>query len=108
MERTPPSKKKKKHKTTTESSEAGKDPNSISISDAETEPGDAPDKEEDKEEVEEEPEKIDKNAKYTKEDFIANKYGNEREPWVQKPMPFPGKKHKSKEEEHYNRFCEWM
>jgi hypothetical protein len=23
-------------------------------------------------------------------------------------MPFPGKKHKSKEEEHYNRFCEWM
>jgi hypothetical protein len=62
----------------------------------------------DKEEVEEEPEKIDKNAKYTKEDFIANKRGNEREPWVQKPMPFPGKKHKSKEEEHYNRFCEWM
>src|SRR3954471_9170642 len=31
-----------------------------------------------------------------------------REPWVQKPMPFPGKKHKSKEEEHYNKFCEWM
>jgi hypothetical protein len=23
-------------------------------------------------------------------------------------MPFPSKKHKSKEEEHYNRFCEWM
>jgi len=23
-------------------------------------------------------------------------------------MPFPGKKHKSKEEEHYNKFCEWM
>jgi hypothetical protein len=23
-------------------------------------------------------------------------------------MPFPGKKHKSKEEQHYNRFCEWM
>jgi hypothetical protein len=23
-------------------------------------------------------------------------------------MHFPGKKHKSKEEEHYNRFCEWM
>jgi hypothetical protein len=35
-------------------------------------------------------------------------HGSEREPWVQKPMPFPGKKHKSKEEEHYNRFCEWM
>jgi hypothetical protein len=37
-------KKKKKHKTTAESSEAGKDPNSVSISDAETEPGDASDK----------------------------------------------------------------
>jgi hypothetical protein len=23
-------------------------------------------------------------------------------------MPFPGKKYKSKEEEHYNQFCEWM
>jgi hypothetical protein len=100
----PSKKKKKKHKTVAESSEAGKDPNSISISDAETEPDDASDKEE----VEEEPEKIYKNAKYTKEDFIANKHGNEREPWVQKPMPFPVKKHKSKEEEHYNRFCEWM
>jgi hypothetical protein len=73
-----PSKKKKKHKTVTESSGTGKDPNSVSISNAETEPGDAPDKEE----VEEEPEKLAKNAKYTKEDFIANKHGNEREPWV--------------------------
>jgi hypothetical protein len=27
---------------------------------------------------------------------------------MQKPMPFPGKKHKSKEEEHYNKFYEWM
>jgi hypothetical protein len=65
-------KKKKKHKTTAESSDTGKDLNSVSISDAKTEPGDAFDKEE----VEEEPEKIDKNAKYTKEDFIANKHGN--------------------------------
>jgi hypothetical protein len=97
-------KKKKKHKTIAESSETGKDPNSVSISDAETESGNASDKEE----VEEEPEKLAKNAKYTKKDFIANKHGNEREPWVHKPMPFPGKKHKSKEEEHYNRFCEWM
>jgi hypothetical protein len=87
-----------------ESSGTGKDPNSIYISDAETESGNASDKEE----VEEEPEKLAKNAKYTKEDFIANKHGSEREPWVQKPLPFPGKKHKSKEEEHYNRFCEWM
>jgi hypothetical protein len=86
-------KKKKKHKTVAESSETGKDPNSVSNSDAKTENGNASDKEE----VEEEPEKLAKNAKYTKEDFIANKYGSEREPWVQKPMPFPGKKHKSKE-----------
>jgi hypothetical protein len=95
-------KKKKKHKTVAESSETSKDPNSVSISDAETESGDASNTEE----VSEEPEKLAKNAKYTKEDFIANKHGNEREPWVHQPMPFPGKKHKSKEEEHYNRFCE--
>jgi hypothetical protein len=75
-----------------ESSKTGKDPNSVSISDAETESGNASDKEE----VEEELEKLAKNAKYTKEDFIANKHGNEREPWVPKPMLFPGKKHKSK------------
>jgi hypothetical protein len=98
------SKKKKKHKTVAESAKTGKDPNSVFISDAETESGDASDKEE----VEEEPEKPAKNAKYTKEDFIGNKHGNEREPWVQKAMHFLGKKHKSKEEEHYNRFCEWM
>jgi hypothetical protein len=97
-------KKKKKHKMVAESSETGKDPNSISIFDAETENGNASDKEE----VEEEPEKLAKNVKYTKEDFIATKHGSEREPWVQKPMPFPGKKHISKEEEHYNRFCECM
>jgi hypothetical protein len=64
----PSKKKKKKHKIVAESSEAGTDPNSVSISDAETEPGDASDKEE----VEEQPEKIDKNAKYTEEDFIAD------------------------------------
>jgi hypothetical protein len=98
----PSKKKKKKHNAVAESSETGKDPNSVSISDTETESGNASDKEE----VEEELEKLAKNAKYTKADFIANKHGNEREPWVQKPMPFPGKKHKSKEEEHYNRFCE--
>ena len=49
-----------------------------------------------------------KNKKYTKEDFITKKHGNEREPWVQKQMPFPAKKLKSKEEEHYNKFCDWM
>jgi hypothetical protein len=27
---------------------------------------------------------------------------------VQKPMPFPDKIHKSREDEHFNRFCEWI
>ncbi|KAK1601677.1 hypothetical protein QYE76_048341 [Lolium multiflorum] len=68
--RAPSKKKKKKHKNVVESSEPVNDPNSISISDAETESGN----EHDKEEVEEEPEKHAKNKKYTKEDFIAEKH----------------------------------
>ncbi|KAK1619241.1 hypothetical protein QYE76_024758 [Lolium multiflorum] len=76
-------KKKKKHKNVVESSEPVNDPNSISISDAETESGNEHDNSEDndkndtpdKEEVEEEPEKHAKNKKYTKEDFIAEKHG---------------------------------
>ncbi|KAK1646743.1 hypothetical protein QYE76_064548 [Lolium multiflorum] len=110
----PSKKKKKKHKNVVESSEPVNDPNSISISDAETESGNEHEKDNDKndtpdkEEVEKEPEKHAKNKKYTKEDFITEKHGNEREPWVQKQMPFPAKKLKSKEEEHYNKFCDWM
>ncbi|KAK1631007.1 hypothetical protein QYE76_005322 [Lolium multiflorum] len=112
----PSKKKKKKHKNVVESSEPVNDPNSISISDAETESGNEHDNDNDndkndasdKEEVEDEPEKHAKNKKYTKEDFIAKKHGNEREPWVQKQMPFPAKKLKSKEEEHYNKYCDWM
>src|SRR3954470_20716162 len=50
----------------------------------------------------------DKRKKYTREDFVARRHGKEREPWVQKPMRFPGKSLKTKEEEHYNKFCEWM
>ena len=92
-------KKKKKHKTIVESSELAKDPNSIYISDAETESGNDKNDASDKEEIEEDPEKHTKNTKYTKEDFIATKHSSEREPWVQKPMPFPDKKHKSKVEE---------
>ncbi|KAK1697088.1 hypothetical protein QYE76_013785 [Lolium multiflorum] len=77
----PSKKKKKKHKNVVESSEPVNDPNSISISDAETESGNEHDKDNDKddtpdkEEVEEEPEKHAKNKKYTKEDFIAEKHG---------------------------------
>jgi hypothetical protein len=51
-------KKKKKHKTVAELSKTGMDPNSVSISDAETESGNASHKEE----VEEEPENLAKNA----------------------------------------------
>ena len=32
-----------------------------------------------------------KNQRYDKRDFVARKHGKEREPWVQKPMPFPPK-----------------
>src|SRR3954469_9060798 len=79
-------KKNKKSKNGVESSEQVRDPNSVSISNAETESGndksDASDKE-----IEEEPKKQTRNTKFTKEDFIANKNGKEREPWVQKPLP---------------------
>ena len=30
-----------------------------------------------------------KNQCYNQRDFVASKHGKEREPWVQKPMPFP-------------------
>ncbi|KAK1646310.1 hypothetical protein QYE76_064115 [Lolium multiflorum] len=77
----PSKKNKKKHKTVVESSEPVNDPNSISISDAETESGNEHDEDNDKndapdkEEIEKEPEKHDKNKKYTKEDFITKKHG---------------------------------
>ena len=94
--RTKSKKKRKKSKTVEESSEIVKDPNSVSISDAETESGNDKSDASDKEEIEETAEKHTKNTKYTKEDFIARKHGKEKEPWVQKPMPFPDKKHKSR------------
>ncbi|KAK1695868.1 hypothetical protein QYE76_012565 [Lolium multiflorum] len=77
----PSKKKKKKHKNVVESSEPVNDPNSISISDAETESGNEHEEDNDKndtpdkEEIEKEPEKHAKNKKYTKEDFIAEKHG---------------------------------
>ncbi|KAK1572744.1 hypothetical protein QYE76_018824 [Lolium multiflorum] len=73
--------KKKKHKNVVESSEPVNDPNSISISDAETESGNEHEEDNDKndtpdkEEIEKEPEKHAKNKKYTKEDFITEKHG---------------------------------
>ncbi|KAK1692445.1 hypothetical protein QYE76_009142 [Lolium multiflorum] len=77
----PSKKKKKKHKNVVESSEPVNDPNSISISDAETESGNEHEEDNDKndtpdkEEIEKEPEKPAKNKKYTKEDFITKKHG---------------------------------
>ncbi|KAK1631984.1 hypothetical protein QYE76_006299 [Lolium multiflorum] len=68
-------KKKKKHKNVVESSEPVNDPNSISISDAETESGNEHDKDNDKndasdkEDVEEEPEKHAKNKKEAMKKF---------------------------------------
>ncbi|KAK1611945.1 hypothetical protein QYE76_035618 [Lolium multiflorum] len=68
-------KKKKKHKNVVESSEPVNDPNSISISDAETESGNEHDKDNDKndasdkEEVEDEPEKHAKNKKEAMKKF---------------------------------------
>src|SRR4051812_32343620 len=99
-------KKKKKHKEADNSN----DPNSISTSDAETEDGADPEKDGEKNDPPEvrEEEAPDKRKKYTREDFIARRHGKERETWVQKSMPFPGKSLKTKEEEHYNKFCESM
>ena len=37
-----------------------------------------------------------KNQHYDKKDFVARKHNKEREPWVQKPMPFPPKPSKKK------------
>src|SRR3954469_24409251 len=92
-------KKKKKHKEADNSNdpivdeEPVVDPNSISTSDVETEDDAEPEKDVEKNDPPEvrEKEAPDKRKKYTREDFIARRHGKEREPWVQKPMPFPGK-----------------
>src|SRR3954466_15057752 len=46
-----------------------------------------------------------KNQRYDKRDFVARKHVKEREPWVQKPMPFPPKVTKKKDEEEFERFA---
>src|SRR3954470_3023758 len=99
-------KRKKKHKEADNSN----NPNSISTSDAETEDGAEPEKDGEKNDPPEvrEEEAPDKRKKYTREEFFARRHGKEKEPWLQKHMPFPGKSLKTKEEEHYNKFCEWM
>ena len=47
-----------------------------------------------------------KNQRYDKKDFVARNHGKEREPWVQKPMPFPPKPSKKKDDEDFERFAE--
>src|SRR4051812_13341816 len=109
-------KKKKKHKESDnpndpiEEEEQAVDPNSISTSNAETEDGAEPEKDAEKNDPPEvrKEEAPDKRKKYSREEFLARRHGKEREPWVQKPMPFPTKSVKTKEKEHYNKFCEWM
>ena len=49
-----------------------------------------------------------KNTRYDKRDFIAREHGKEREPWVQKPMPFPPKSTKKKDDEEFERFAEML
>ena len=111
-------KKKENDRTLQTSSEPiaepPKNPNDISISDVETQSGDEPEPSDsvndnvhvdaqpsNDNDVEVEP-AVDldnpqsRNQRYDKRDFVARKHGKEREPWVQKPMPFPPKPSKKK------------
>ena len=49
-----------------------------------------------------------KNQRYDKRDFLARKHSKEREPWVQKPIPFPPKPSNKKDEEDFERFAEMI
>ena len=123
-------KKKKNDRTLHASSEPVVDtpenPNDISISDAETQSGDEhepSDNVNDDVHVDAQPSNnndveiepvVDldnpqsKNQHYDKRDFVARKHGKEREPWVQKPMPFPPKPSKKKDDEDFERFAEMI
>ncbi|KAI4992853.1 hypothetical protein ZWY2020_007166 [Hordeum vulgare] len=100
------------------------EPNDISASDAETqsgdehEPGDNMDNDvhnnaqpNNDEDVEIEPTVNPDNPqpkRYDKNDFTARKHGKEREPWVQRSMPFPPKPSKKKDDEDFERFVEMI
>ena len=124
-------KKKKKNDRTLHASsepiaEPPENPNDISISDAETQPGnetetsdnvnnnvhdDAPPSNDNDIEIEpaidvDNPQS--KNQRYDKKYFVARKHGKEREPWVQKPMPFPPKPSKKKDDEDFEHFAEMI
>ena len=120
-------KKKKKNDRTVQTSsepiaEPPDNPNDISISDAETQYGDEHEPSDNvhvdaqpsnNNDVEIEP-AVDldnpqsKNQRYDKRDFVARNHGKEREPWVQKPMPFPPKPSKKKDDEDFERFAEMI
>nr|QGH59152.1 retropepsin domain-containing protein [Hordeum vulgare subsp. vulgare] len=99
--------------------------NDVFVSDAETQSGDEHEPNDDMnsnvhedaqpsndKDVEIEPVDLDnpqpKNKRYDKNDFAARKLGKEREPWVQKPMPFPPKPSKKKDDEDFERFVEMI
>ena len=127
----PSKRKKKKNDRTLHASsepivETPENPNDISIFDAETQSGNEPEtsdnvnknvhddsKPSNDNDVEIEP-VVDldnpqsKNQRYDKRDFVAKKHGKEREPWVQKPMPFPLKPSKKKDDEDFERFAEMI
>ncbi|KAI5019977.1 hypothetical protein ZWY2020_044865 [Hordeum vulgare] len=100
------------------------EPNDISASDAETqsgdehEPGDNTDSDvhnnaqaSNDKDVEIEPTVNPDNPqpkRYDKNDFAARKHVKEREPWVQKPMPFPPKPSKRKDDEDFERLIEML
>ncbi|KAI5015447.1 hypothetical protein ZWY2020_056837 [Hordeum vulgare] len=100
------------------------EPNDISASDTETqsgdehEPGDNMDSDvhnnaqpSNDEDVEIEPTVNPDNPqpkRYDKNDFTSRKHGKEREPWVQRPMPFPPKPSKKKDDEDFERFVEMI
>ena len=127
-----PSKKKKKknyrtlHASSEPIADTPENPNDISISDAETQSGNEPETSDNvndnvhddaqpsnDNDIEIEP-VVDlnnpqsKNQPYDKKDFVARKHGKEREPWVQKPMPFPPKPSKKKDDEDFERFAEMI
>ncbi|KAI5014236.1 hypothetical protein ZWY2020_055626 [Hordeum vulgare] len=100
------------------------EPNDISASDAETQsgdehqPGDNMDSDvhnnaqpRNDEDVEIEPTVNPDNPqpkRYDKNDYTARKHGKEREPWVQRFMPFPPKPSKKKDDEDFEHFVEMI
>ena len=49
-----------------------------------------------------------KNKRYDKRNFVAGNHGTKRDPWVPKPMPFPPKSTKKKDDEEFESFAEML